>query len=107
MLNFYLLMNSNHLTTYRAYRKHGHLDLRAQIDVLDQLSEHTESYSELSDEVDQGLISLVDKSTYSKLVKSGRARERKKKAKANRGHAITFLDTRLSASISAVPKIVS
>ena len=63
MLNFYLLMNSNHLTTYRAYRKHGHLDLRAQIDVLDQLSEHTESYSELSDEVDQGLISLVDKST--------------------------------------------
>ena len=67
MLNCYF-MSGNHLSTYRAYRKH-HWDLRAQIDVLratdDKLSEHTDSYSELSDEVDQGLISLVDKSTYS------------------------------------------
>ena len=97
MLNFYLLMNSNHLTTYRAYRKHGHLDLRAQIDVLDQLSEHTESYSELSDEVDQGLISLVDKSTYSK--------GEKKPIEVMR--SLFLIHESLSASISAVPKIAS
>ncbi len=58
MLNYYCM------STYRAYKKHW--DLRAQIDLLratteDKLSERADS--EISDEVDQGLISLVDKST--------------------------------------------
>ena len=67
---------------YVWYRKAA--DLKLQIE--DLRSKALEAYSEktdsdISDEVDQGLISLVDKSTYSKLVKSGRARERKKKQK--------------------------
>lgn len=64
MLNYYFV------STYRAYKKHW--DLRAQIDWLratateEKLSERTDS--EISDEVDQGLISLVDKSTYRNLL---------------------------------------
>ena len=60
MLNYYFV------STYRAYKRHW--DLRAQIDLLrahcseDKLSERTDDNSEISDEVDQGLISLVDKS---------------------------------------------
>ena len=43
-------------------------DLRTQIDVLrateDKLTEYTDSNSEISDEIDQGVISLVDKSEF-------------------------------------------
>ena len=55
------MLNYFHVSNYRAYK----LDLRAQIDLLrattDRFSEKADS--EISDEVEQGLISLVDKST--------------------------------------------
>ena len=61
------MLNYFHVSNYRQWK--SKLDLRAQIGLLrataDRFSESEKaaSDSEISDEVDQGLISLVDKST--------------------------------------------
>ena len=82
-----MLLSVMYLYTYRAYVKQ--LSLRSQIELLKALNGITPPAtttaataasncdSEISDEVDQGLISLVDKSTYSSTITTAEAKKRK------------------------------
>ena len=94
------MLNYFHVSNYRQWK--SKLDLRAQIGLLrataDRFSESEKaaSDSEISDEVDQGLISLVDRSTttiiYTILLGTLAATTVAASwKKTNRGHAILVL----------------
>lgn len=95
------MLNYFHVSNYRQWK--SKLDLRAQIGLLrataDRFSESEKaaSDSEISDEVDQGLISLVDRSTTTIIYTIHTTRDfggyygGSKLKKTNRGHAILVL----------------